>query len=90
VGFETAAIPDATMNPGLADAAHVSGAAGGRLKLSQHLFLAATFTWLQFFNRDNTGKSRLADFQLPTKLPDAGGKYTQRIAILNTNLEVLF
>lgn len=86
-GFETAAIPDETLNPGLADANHIDGALGGRFQLSERLFLAASFTLVQFFDRDNTGKSTLADYVLPTKLPDGGGKYTQRIEIFNTNIE---
>lgn len=89
-GFETAAIPDDTMNPGLADANHIDGALGGRFQLTDRMFLAASFTLVQFFDRDNTGKSELANFKLPTNLPDGGGKYTQRIEIFNANVEYKF
>jgi long-chain fatty acid transport protein len=89
-GFETAAVPDATMNPGLADANHVDGALGGKFKLSDRMYLAASFTLVQFLDRDNTGKSELANYKVPTNVPDGGGKYTQRIEIFNTNLEYKF
>jgi long-chain fatty acid transport protein len=94
-GYETAAVPDATMTPDLTDANNISGALGGRFGLTESLFLSASYTHQQFMNRDNTGKSTLAvsngvAVQVPTVQSDGGGQYTQWIGYINANLEALF
>jgi long-chain fatty acid transport protein len=89
-GFETAAVPDATLDPELADSQIVSGALGGRLQLLRTWFVGVSFTHLQFLSRDNTGKSELTNAVLPTRRADGGGKYGQFISILNANLEKEF
>jgi long-chain fatty acid transport protein len=95
-GFETAASPDTTLAPDLPDADNVSGTFGARFRLTQSLFFTASYTQLQYFNRDTTGKSRLAtnfdgsSVPVPTFEEDSGGQYTQWIGILNGNLEALF
>jgi long-chain fatty acid transport protein len=90
VGFETAAVPDETMDPGLADADNLAGALGARLRAAPTFFIAASYTHIQYFDRDNTGKSRLADAMPPTRLPDGGGKYTQWVGLFNVNVEKQF
>jgi long-chain fatty acid transport protein len=89
-GFETAAVPDATLDPELPDSQTISGALGARLQLPAKWFASATYTHLQFLNRDNTGKSRLTNAVLPTRRADGGGRYSQWIAILNANIEKEF
>jgi long-chain fatty acid transport protein len=89
-GFETAAVPDGTLDPELADSQIVSGALGGRVQLFRTWFVGASFTHLQFLSRDNTGKSELTNAVLPTRRADGGGKYGQFISILNANLEKEF
>jgi long-chain fatty acid transport protein len=90
LGFETAAVPDATMDPGLADANNLAGAVGARVQATPTLFVAASYTQIQYFDRDNTGGSQLANAQPPTRLPDGGGKYTQWIGLFNVNLQKQF
>jgi long-chain fatty acid transport protein len=90
VGLETAAVPDATLDPALADAANVSVALGGRFPITRTFFLAASYTHLQFMDRDNTGASQLANAQPPTRRADGGGRYTQWIGLLNVNIEKTF
>jgi long-chain fatty acid transport protein len=90
LGFETAAVPDETLDPSLADADNLSAALGARWLLGDRLHVAASYTHLQFVNRDNTGKSGLAAADLPTRRPDGGGKYTQWIGLLNVNVEKQF
>jgi long-chain fatty acid transport protein len=90
LGFETAAIPDETMDPGLADANNVAGALGARFAASQRIHVAASYTHIQYLDRDNTGRSQLAAALLPTKLPDGGGKYTQWVGLFNVNLQMQF
>ncbi len=89
-GFETAAVPDETLDPGLADADNLAGALGARFPLARTVFLAASYTHIQYLDRDNTGRSQLAAAVPPTRLPDGGGKYTQWIGLLNLNLELQF
>jgi long-chain fatty acid transport protein len=90
LGFETAAVPDSTLDPGLPDANNFAGAVGGRFELVKTLFLAASYTHIQYLNRDNTGKSELATAEYPTKMPDGGGKYTQWVGLFNLNVEKQF
>lgn len=89
-GFETAAVPDATLDPELADSQIVSGALGGRLELPGKWFLGASLTHLQYLDRDNIGKSELTNAVLPTRRADGGGQYSQFISILNANVEKEF
>lgn len=92
LGFETAAVPDATLDPVLADAANIAIAVGGRVAIAERWHLAASYTHLQFLARDSTGKSKLADpdVGLTTRRPDGGGRYTQWVGILNANLMYSF
>src|SRR6185295_2021920 len=89
-GFETAAAPDATLEPETADSQSLAGAVGARVELPAKWFVGGSFTYLYFFNRDNTGKSQLTQALLPTRGPDGGGVYTQWISILNVNVEKEF
>jgi long-chain fatty acid transport protein len=90
VGIETAAVPDETLDPSLADAVNISPALGGRFEIWRAMYLAASYTHIQYLNRDNTGKSTNADAELPTRRPDGGGKYTQWIGVFNVNVEKQF
>lgn len=89
-GFETAATPDATLEPSLADADNVELALGARVRLARWLYLAASYTQLQYFDRDNTGKSTLADAPVPTQQQDGGGRYTQWVGVFDLNTEMVF
>ncbi len=92
VGFETAATPDTTLDPSLADANTISGALGGRFEIFERLWLSTSYTHVQYLDRDNTGKSILADprVQPTTRRVDGGGKYTSWIGVLNVNVEKQF
>jgi len=102
VGFETEAVPDATLEPGAMDADNVGVALGARFKVTQMLYLAASYTHLQYLYRDNVGKSTLAAsavpeppsnstvVQVPTFNQDGGGKYTQWVGIFDANIEAKF
>jgi long-chain fatty acid transport protein len=95
-GYETAAVPDSTLAPDLFDANNVLAAAGGRFALTDALFLTASYTQIQYMNRNNTGKSTLntlpngTQLNLPTLEKDGGGEYTQWIGIFTGNLEAMF
>jgi long-chain fatty acid transport protein len=89
-GFETPATPDATLDPGIADADEVELTLGGRVLIAGWFYLGASYTHLQYFDRDNTGKSTLANAQVPTMQQDGGGRYTQWLGIFDLNLEKTF
>jgi long-chain fatty acid transport protein len=88
LGFETAAVPDATLDPVLADASSAMITAGARYEVVETWFVAASYTHLQFFSRDTTGKSKAADPEVgeATRGLDGGGKYSQWVGILNANV----
>jgi long-chain fatty acid transport protein len=95
-GYETAAVPDATLAPDLMDADNVQGTLGARFRLTESLFLTASYTHIQYMTRDNTGKSTLAtDAQgnrvsFPSFEEDAGGIYKAWIGFMTGNLEGIF
>jgi long-chain fatty acid transport protein len=89
-GFETAAVPDAMLDPELFDSQTISAALGTRLGLPGKWFLGASYTHLQYLSRDNTGKSELTQAMLPTRRADGGGRYEAWIGVLNANVEKEF
>ena len=89
-GFETAAVPDATLGPDLADADNILISGGARFLVANWFYLAASYTQIVFFDRDNTGKSDLANAMYPTQQQDGGGKYTQWVGFLDVNVEKTF
>jgi long-chain fatty acid transport protein len=90
LGFETEAVPDSTLEPGLVDAHNIGVALGGRFLIARWFYLGASYTHLQYLRRDNTGRSALALAQIPTQQEDAGGRYTQWIGIVDVNVEKQF
>lgn len=91
-GFETGAVPDATLDPSLSDASTIMGALGGRFEIFKRLWLSGSYTHLHYLDRDNTGKSILDDptVQPTTRRVNGGGKYTSWVGVLNVNLEKQF
>src|SRR5262249_54455405 len=76
IGYQTAAVPDATLDPTFPDAASVRTALGARVRIRGGLAISVGLTALWYPSRDNTGRSQLADAQPPTRRADAGGRYT--------------
>jgi long-chain fatty acid transport protein len=89
-GFETAATPDETLDPELADSETLSAAIGARWEPFPTLFFAASYTHLYYLDRDNIGQSRLSEAEPPTRRPDGGGRYSQWIGVFNANIEKEF
>jgi long-subunit fatty acid transport protein len=94
--FETPAIPDATMDPGLTDANNITGAFGARFLVSSGLYLAVSYAHQQFLDRTVApGVSTLAvknnaPVKVPTLVEDGGGTYKQWIGYAQLNIEALF
>lgn len=88
-GYETAAAPDSTLDPALPDAAAIRGALGGRFAIGAGWRLGVGVTDVQYFARDNTGRSALANdnVQLPTRRADGGGRYAMWLGMLHLSVE---
>jgi long-chain fatty acid transport protein len=95
LGYETGAVPDATLEPGLMDGDNMGAAVGARFMAWDSFYIAVSYTHLEFFDRDNTGKSQLetingVDVAYPTAQQDGGGKYTQWIGVIDVNAQKEF
>jgi long-chain fatty acid transport protein len=87
VAYDGNPIPLSTLDPSIIEGHDVSATLGARVRLARRfgIYVAATEqTWLK---RDNTGKSRLSRYALPSRLPTAGGEYQQWAFVLNTMVE---
>jgi long-chain fatty acid transport protein len=95
-GYETAAAPDSTMEPGLMDANNIGVALGARFMFEELFYFAVSYTHLQFFDRDNTGRSQLetssngTSVMYPTVGQDGGGQYTQWVGVIDVNVQKEF
>jgi long-chain fatty acid transport protein len=90
LGFETAAVPDATLDPALPDADNIMTALGARVEIAHALYVAASYTDVRFLARNNTGKSELARAEPPTRRADGGGAYSLWLGLFNLNVEKQF
>ncbi len=90
VGYDSNAIPDATLEPSVMDGHDIAGALGLRLGFGSHLALALSYTHIYWLPRDTTGKSQLSEAKAPTRVPNAGGEYEQWAGIFNTFVELSF
>ncbi len=88
LGFDSSAVPDRTMEPGLPDWAGASFALGGRLAITAHVHAALSYTHFVFLPRDVHGS--LAAYAPPSRSPDASGHYAQQVGVGNANLDVAF
>jgi long-chain fatty acid transport protein len=88
MGFESSAVPDATMEPGLPDWTGVSFALGARVALTECVHAALSYTHFVYVPRDVHGQ--LASYPSPSASPDASGHYTQQVGVGNANVDVAF
>ena len=93
-GYETAASPDATMEPGAMDANNIQMSLGGRFLIANYFYFGLGYTQIQFLNRTVTD-SQLAvangvAVQQPTFQQDGNGTYTQWIGVVDVNVEKQF
>jgi long-chain fatty acid transport protein len=93
-GYETAASPDATMEPGSMDANNLQIALGGRFYVLDYFYLGVGYTQIQFLDRTVTN-SQLSTVNgnavsVPTFQQDGNGTYTQWIGVVDVNLEKQF
>jgi long-chain fatty acid transport protein len=93
-GYETAASPDATMEPGSMDANNIQVALGGRFFIANYFYLGVGYTQLQFLDRTVTDSQLAASggksVQQPTFQQDGNGTYTQWVGVFDVNVEKQF
>jgi long-chain fatty acid transport protein len=94
-GYETAAVPDSTLAPDVPDADNVLVSLGGRVALTETLFLAASYTHIQYMDRDDTSSTLASDpsgnaYVYPTVEGNGNGHYTQWAGFFSGNLEAIF
>jgi long-chain fatty acid transport protein len=90
LGFASNAVPDETLEPALPDWNGISLGFGGRIQVADNVHVAASYTQIIYVPRDNTGKSRLNQFQGPSRGPTAGGNYGQQLGFVDANVDVEF
>jgi long-chain fatty acid transport protein len=90
VAYDSSAVPNATLEPSLPDFDNVSASLGARFGLGKVVHLAASYTQLFYFSRDNSGESTFASLKSPSNAPDAGGKYAQSVGVFDLNLDFHF
>jgi long-chain fatty acid transport protein len=88
--YDGSAVPDQTLEPGVVDGHDLIGTLGGHITFARRFILGASFTQLWMIPRDNSGKSRLAHFSSPNRLPSADGRYKQMVSLFNLNFEARF
>ena len=88
LGYDSSAVPDSTMEPGLPDWAGASFALGGRIAIGKRMHAALSYTHFVFVPRDVHGQ--LAEYAPPSRSPDASGHYAQQVGLANANLDLAF
>ena len=88
VGYDSSAVPDESLEPGLADFHDVSATVGGRFKIIDELAAAVSYTHVFNLPRNTTGASELSGFDTSSLGPDSGGAYSQTVGLFNVNLQV--
>jgi long-chain fatty acid transport protein len=84
LGAMSEAVPDATLEASLPDFFAVTFALGAKYRLSEALSVAGSLSHLVSPARESG--STLHQRELPSKLPDASGHYTQSVSYANLNL----
>lgn len=90
LGLDGDAVPDSTLDTSLPDALDWSVAGGVRYLIVPEVKLSATYVSVFFLDRDTAGRSRLAQAEPPSRLPDSGGRYTHRADVFRLGVDLSF
>ncbi len=90
LGYDSNAVPDETLEPSLMDFDDFALAAGARVELVHNVYFAGSYTNFYNIPRDTRGKSVHPLEQSPSNGPDASGKYTEWVGLVDLNVEVVF
>jgi len=89
LGVMSTAVPDETLEASLPDFIGVTYSLGALGRVSDSLSVGVSLSHIVSPARDVTN-SRFQDYELPSKLPDASGHYTQSITYADVNVRVRF
>jgi long-chain fatty acid transport protein len=87
-GVMSRAAPSATLDASLPDFVGVTLSLGGRLQVSEVVGVGASLSHI--ISPARTAHSRLQDYDLPSRLPDASGRYQQSLSYADVNVSVRF
>lgn len=96
VGFDSNAIPDATLDPALMDMNKIAIDLGGNFQVAKFLAIMVQFTEVIYLSRDTTGAAGsfdtmgAADGTRQNVQPSSTGRYSQNIFITNLGLNFMF
>lgn len=88
LGVMSQAVPDDMLEASLPDFFGVTFSLGAKAKLSEAFSVAGSLSHIVAPARDVQGEQ--SSLELPTKLPDATGHYTQSVSYLDLNVSVRF
>ena len=86
VMYDSNAIPNSTLEPGLVDGDDLGGTLGGRVRVLPALELGLSYLHQVMIPRDNRGKSSLSSYDPPNHVPSPDGRYEQWAGIVNLNV----
>ena len=89
LGVMTAAVPEETMEASLPDFVGVTFSLGALGRVSDSLSVGGSLSHLVSPARD-VKHSAFPDYQLPSRLPDASGHYTQSVSYADVNVRLRF
>jgi long-chain fatty acid transport protein len=90
LGYDSNAIPDATLDATILDGHDISGTAGGRMRFGDSFGLLVSYTHQHMLKRTNT-KSELDTYpDIKSRLPTADGEYKQWLGYLAFMGELYF
>jgi long-chain fatty acid transport protein len=90
VGFSTSAVPKAYIDASSIDSFQLLFSAGVRYVASRHLALGGNYTHLYFLPVDTSGANHFDQFAKPSQSPNANGKYSSQIGLLNVSAAYTF
>jgi long-chain fatty acid transport protein len=88
IGVMSQAVPSETLEASLPDFVGVTFTLGARVRVSESVSLGGSLSHIVSPPRD--ADSRYQSYELPSKLPDASGHYTQSLSYANLNATLRF
>jgi long-chain fatty acid transport protein len=88
LGIMSTSVPERTLEASLPDFVGVTFSLGARARVSDSLSVGGSLSHIVSPARD--AESAFQDYELPSKLPDASGHYTQSISYADLNVAVRF
>jgi long-chain fatty acid transport protein len=86
VGFDSNAIPDATLDPSLFDMDKLSFTLGSTYRVNAHLALGLTLTEVLYLERDTRGTSGNEALAQPSRQPVNAGLYRQNTVLIQPSI----